>query len=90
MAWTLPSRALAQREGDYCGGLVAAMARDRLCIESDLREAEDLVSRVRGVSVDDAAQVLKDHADLMRVAVVDVARAVISGPMRRRGAGCLG
>ena len=55
------------------------MARDRLRVENDLREAEDLVSRVRGVSVDDAAQVLKDHADVMRVAVADVARAMISG-----------
>ena len=55
------------------------MARDRLRTEKDLREGEELVGRVRGVSVDDAAQMLKDHADLMRVPVVDVARAVISG-----------
>jgi hypothetical protein len=58
---------------------VTAVARDRLRIENDLREAEELIGRVRGVSVDDAAQALKDHADVMGVAVVDVARAVISG-----------
>ena len=58
---------------------MSAVARDRLRTENDLREAEVLVGRLRGLSVDDAAQALKDHADLMRVPVVDVARAVISG-----------
>lgn len=57
------------------------MARERLRIENDLREAEGLVGRVRGVSVDEAAQLLKDRADVMQVTVVDVARAVISGTM---------
>jgi hypothetical protein len=46
------------------------MARDRVRIENDLREAEDLVGRVRRVSVDDAAQVLKDHADVMTVLAI--------------------
>ncbi len=55
------------------------MARDRLRTENDLREAEELIGRERGVSVDDAAQALKDHADVMGVSVVDVALAVISG-----------
>ena len=63
------------------------MARDRLRTENDLREAEEQIGRERGVSVDEAAQALKDRADILRVAVVDVARAVIAGeakmgPMR--------
>ncbi len=60
-------------------GSVTVVARDRLRTENDLREAEELIGRVRGVSVDDAAQALKDQADVMGVPVVDVARAVISG-----------
>lgn len=66
---------------------MTGMARDRLRTENDLREAEEQIGRERGVSVDEAAQALKDRADILRVAVVDVARAVIAGeadmgPMR--------
>jgi hypothetical protein len=55
------------------------MARDRLRTENDLREAETLIARLRGVSIDEAARALSDHASLMRISVPDLAGAVITG-----------
>jgi hypothetical protein len=55
------------------------MARDRLRTENDLREAETLIARLRGVSVDQAARALSDHASLMGISVSDLAGAVITG-----------
>ncbi|HEY2221461.1 hypothetical protein [Actinomycetospora sp.] len=55
------------------------MARDRLRAENDLRQAETLIARLRGVTVDDAARALTDHAGLMGISVMDLAGAVISG-----------
>jgi hypothetical protein len=57
---------------------MARVERDRVRTENELRRAEALVARLRGVSLDESAQALKDHAHLMRVSVVDVAHAVLS------------
>jgi hypothetical protein len=52
--------------------------RDRLRVERDLREAERVLAHLRGISLDEAAQALKDHAVLARTSVIEVARDLIA------------
>jgi hypothetical protein len=49
-------------------------SRERLRVERELREAERVLAHLRNVTLDEAAQALKDHAELMGTPVVDVAR----------------
>ncbi|HEY2195792.1 MAG TPA: hypothetical protein VGH76_26300 [Actinomycetospora sp.] len=56
---------------------MADRARKRLRTEIELREAEAMITDSWGVSLDESAQALKNHADLMRVSVADLARLVI-------------
>jgi hypothetical protein len=71
----LPRVAGATASGDEMVG----PARNRLRTEFELREAEALVARSHGLSLDESAQALRDAARLMRTPLVGVARAVISG-----------
>jgi hypothetical protein len=61
--------------------------RNKLRVEHELREAESAVAHLRGVTLDDAAQALKDRAVLMGTSVIDVVRDVLAhrpaiGPRR--------
>jgi hypothetical protein len=52
--------------------------RDRLQVEGQLRQAERVLSRLRGIGLDEAAQALKDHAVLAGTSVIEVARELIA------------
>jgi hypothetical protein len=52
--------------------------RDRLRVERDLREAERVLAHLRGISLNQAAQALKDHAVLAGTSVIEVARELIA------------
>jgi hypothetical protein len=51
---------------------------NKLRVERELREAERVVAHLRGVTLDEAAQALKDHATLSGTSVIHVAREVIA------------
>jgi hypothetical protein len=53
-------------------------SRDRLGVERELREAERVLAHLHGVSLDDAARALKNHAELTGTSVVEVARDLIA------------
>lgn len=52
--------------------------RDRLQVERDLREAERVLAHLRGTSLNEAAQALKEHAVLAGTSVIEVARNLIA------------
>jgi hypothetical protein len=52
--------------------------RDRLRVERELREAERVLAHLRGLSLDEAARALKDHADTTGMPVIDVARDLLA------------
>jgi outer membrane protein TolC len=49
-----------------------------LRVERDLREAERVLAHLRGLSLDEAAQALKDHAVLVGTSVIEVARELLA------------
>ena len=53
-------------------------SRERLRVERELREAERVLAHLRNVTLDEAAQALKDHAELMGIPVVEVARELLA------------
>jgi hypothetical protein len=63
-----------------CGGCMTRTERDRdrLRVERDLREAERVLAHLRGVTLGEAAQALKDHALLMGTSVIEVARELLA------------
>ena len=52
--------------------------RERLRDERELREAERVLAHLRDLTLDDAAQALKDHAVLVGTSVIEVARDVLA------------
>ena len=52
--------------------------RERVRDERELREAERVLAHLRGLSLDDAAQALRDHAILVGTSVIEVARDVLA------------
>jgi hypothetical protein len=52
--------------------------RDRLRVERELREAERVLANLRGLTLDEAAQALKDHAVLAATSVIEVARELLA------------
>jgi len=52
--------------------------RDRLRVERDLREAERVLAHLRGMTLDEAAQALKDHAVLVGSSVIEVVRELLA------------
>jgi hypothetical protein len=69
--------------------MIVRQKDDDLRVERDLREAHSLIGRLRGLSVEDSAVALHDHAALTGVAVHTAALAVLAewhpvGQPRRR------
>jgi hypothetical protein len=52
--------------------------RERLRDERELREAARVLAHLRGLTPDDAAQALEDHAVLVGTSVIEVARDVLA------------
>jgi hypothetical protein len=52
--------------------------RDRLRVEREQREAERVLAHLRGITLDEAAQALKDHAVLAGTSVIQVARELLA------------
>jgi hypothetical protein len=53
-------------------------SRDRLRVERELREAERVLAHLRGITLDEAARALGDHARLTGTSAVEVARDVLA------------
>jgi hypothetical protein len=66
--------------GQPAGGCMTRAERDRerLRAERDLREAERILAHLRGVTLDEAAQALKDHAVLVGTSMIEVARELLA------------
>jgi hypothetical protein len=52
--------------------------RNRNRVEQELRHGEKAIAHLRGVSLDEAAQLLQVHAVLTGTSVLDVARDVLA------------
>ena len=52
--------------------------RERLRDERELREAARVLAHLRGLTLEDATQALKDHAVLVGTSVIEVAREVLA------------
>jgi hypothetical protein len=52
--------------------------RERLRDERELREAARVLAHLRGLTPDDAAQALEDHAVLVGTSAIEVARDVLA------------
>jgi hypothetical protein len=53
-------------------------SRDRLRVERELREAERVLAHLRGLTLDEAARALSDHAELTGTSAIEVARDVLA------------
>jgi hypothetical protein len=76
-----PSRPKLPRSAGVraAGGTVARTRRDRERPrdERELREAARVLAHLRGLSLEDAAQALEDHAVLVGTSVIEMAREVL-------------